>query len=58
MKDKNPYQAKNGGPLHGKEKEFFDWARDQRLKEIDKLPEPEQKKAKESERKLAHRMMS
>lgn len=58
MKNLNPYQAKNGGPLHGKEKEFFDWARDRRIEEIDKLPESERKKTKKSERRLAERMNS
>jgi hypothetical protein len=54
----NPYAAKDGSPLDGKEPEFFAWERDHKLKETKKLSKEDQAKVKDSEEALAKRMDS
>lgn len=58
MKQENPYGNSDGTPKDGKEAEFFKWAREKHLKELDKLPPGEKKKQLEAEKSLADRMNS
>ena len=55
---KNPFEEKNGIPINGKEKEFFDWARNQELKRREKLSEEEQERLKLADEHLAQKMNS
>lgn len=56
--EKNPFTAKDGTPLAGKEAEFFKWAKQKHKKELSLLPKEEQKKILEGEKRLAKRMDS
>ena len=56
--EKNPFAAKDGSPLAGKEAECFKWAKQKHKKELSLLPKEEQKKILAAEKALAKRMNS
>ncbi len=55
---KNPYAAKDGSPLNGKEKEFFNWEITRAKKELKKLSPEQQKERLTSHKALNRRMNS
>ncbi len=57
-KEINPFAAKDGAPIEGKEPEFFKWEIKKAKKELSLLPKEEQKKIIASQKALAKRMNS
>lgn len=55
---KNPYEAPTGGPIFGKEQEFFSWAREKELALRKALSTEEKEKREQEEKSLAKRMNS
>ncbi|MEJ7778432.1 MAG: hypothetical protein WKF68_02480 [Daejeonella sp.] len=54
----NPFADQDGGPLPGKEAEFFAWGREHEKKRIANLPKAEQAIANASNRALGERQNS
>ncbi|HEV8079560.1 MAG TPA: hypothetical protein VGP43_02525 [Chitinophagaceae bacterium] len=54
----NPFEESDGGPVSGKVKEFFAFAREQELKRRSALPLSEQEKLKEADSHMAKKMNS
>jgi hypothetical protein len=54
----NPFAAPNGGPRKGQERDFFQWARNQRSEMLKSLTEEERQNELEAEKAVQRRMQS